>query len=278
MSACGDDQASVDSDAAGDSSKETYELIAAFPISEPYAPTGSPLRLPFLIGLANDAPLDHIDGPVEFQITTADGAKVGEAISVEPHGAGLPRAYLPLETTFTDPGNYLAQATYRGQQLEAAFAVSRPDEVKMPQVGAPLPPFATPLTSDPRGVVPICTRDPQCPFHETDVTTALSAGGPTVLLISTPLYCQSNICGPVLDVLIDEAGSRSGLSVVHAEVYANPNDVDSIVDAQPAPIVTAYGMIFEPCLFVADATGTIVARLDLIFDQNELSDALDAVA
>ena len=34
----------------------------------------------------------------------------------------------------------------------------------------------------------------------------------------------------------------------------------------------------EPSLFVADASGTIVSRLDLIFDQIELSDALDAAA
>ncbi len=276
VSACGnDDSAESATTTVSDGSDETYELIAAFPRSEPYIPTGSVQRLPFLIGIADDAPLDRIDGPVDFQIARDDGTKVGDPISVPARGKGLPRAYLPLEATFAEPGNYLAQVTYGGQQLETVFAVSRPDEVKMPQRGSPLPPFATPTTADARGVAPICTRDPVCPFHDVDLTTALATGGPTVLMISTPLYCQSNICGPVLDVLMDEAGSRSGLSVVHAEVYANPNEVESIIEAAQAPIVAAYGMIFEPCLFVADANGTIVSRLDLIFDQDELSEALD---
>jgi hypothetical protein len=42
-----------------------------------------------------------------------------------------------------------------------------------------------------------------------------------------------------------------------------------------APAVTAYSLNFEPVLFVADATGTLVARLDSIWDESELNTALD---
>ena len=45
-----------------------------------------------------------------------------------------------------------------------------------------------------------------------------------------------------------------------------------------SPAVTAYHMTFEPSLFVADASGTIVARLDSIWDTVELTAALDLAA
>ena len=40
----------------------------------------------------------------------------------------------------------------------------------------------------------------------------------------------------------------------------------------------AYGLTYEPALFVADATGRITARLDSIYDRIELRNALDQVA
>ncbi len=60
--------------------------------------------------------------------------------------------------------------------------------------------------------------------------------------------------------------------MVHSEVYT-----DSTAST-PTPAVTAYHMSFEPCLWVTDATGTIVERLDFVFDQGEINDALGKVA
>jgi hypothetical protein len=57
--------------------------------------------------------------------------------------------------------------------------------------------------------------------------------------------------------------------MVHAEVYT-----DDTIEVE-APAVTAYSLNFEPVLFVADATGTLVARLDSIWDESELNTALD---
>ena len=45
-----------------------------------------------------------------------------------------------------------------------------------------------------------------------------------------------------------------------------------------APAVTAYHLNFEPRLFIADAKGTLVARLDSIYDAQELKAALDLAA
>jgi hypothetical protein len=82
----------------------------------------------------------------------------------------------------------------------------------------------------------------------------------------------------VLDILMEEATGLDGIDVIHAEVYANPDAVASIAEATQAPLVQAYSMVFEPCLFVADASGTLVRRLDTIYDRVELRDAISAVS
>ncbi len=268
-----------DDGASGGAAKENYELVAAFPTNEPYVAAGLSQRLPFLIGLSGDAPLDRIDGPVPFHVTTVDGAAVAHtARKVAPRGKDLPRAYLPYEVQLAEPGNYYAHATYRGQKLEAAFSVVAPDQVHIPQVGATAPSVATPTTTDARGVDPICTREPACPFHTIDLATALATPKPTVLLIGTPLYCQTNICGPVLELLIDAAKGRDDLQVVHAEVYTNPTQVSSITEATHTPVIDAYGLPFEPCLFALQAGGKVSRRLDLIWDRSELDEAIASLS
>jgi len=43
-------------------------------------------------------------------------------------------------------------------------------------------------------------------------------------------------------------------------------------------VVDAYGLTYEPSLYVADATGTVVDRLDYIFDATDLDASLSKVA
>ena len=56
------------------------------------------------------------------------------------------------------------------------------------------------------------------------------------------------------------------MTFIHAEVYAD----DTLKETAPA--VQAYELDFEPLLFVADATGNLVARLDAVFDKSEMRD------
>ena len=46
--------------------------------------------------------------------------------------------------------------------------------------------------TDPRGVDPICTREPEvCPFHDITLTEALAAGKPVVYYVGTPAFCST---------------------------------------------------------------------------------------
>ena len=52
-----------------------------------------------------------------------------------------------------------------------------------------------------------------------------------MVLLATPAYCQTSACGPILDLLIEEAGGRDDLIVIHAEVYKNPKGVADLAQA-----------------------------------------------
>jgi hypothetical protein len=152
-----------------------------------------------------------------------------------------------------------------------------PAEVIVPQPGQPMPIVATPTPSVTQGVDPICTRFEPCPLHATSLDQALGSA-PVALLVGTPAYCQTGICGPVLDQLLTAA--PAGVTMIHAEVYANPREVEgNIADPaiRPAPIMAALDLAFEPALFVVGADGVITERFDNVYDQRELAEALGAL-
>jgi hypothetical protein len=157
------------------------------------------------------------------------------------------------------------------------FLVAEPAAVAIPQVGDPLPVVPTATFDDAKGVADLCTRAVDCEFHDIDLVDAAANGQPTVLLIATPGFCQTDICGPVVDLLIDETADRDDLNVIHAEVYVDPADFETGAFPDLTDIVNEAALPFEPALFVADADNTIVARLDATFDRSELRAALDLV-
>ena len=77
----------------------------------------------------------------------------------------------------------------------------------------------------------------------------------------------------MLDFLLD-AHDRLGdaVTMVHADIYTD----GTLKTVSPA--VLAYQLDFEPVLFLADAAGTIVERLDAVWDRDELDAALALVS
>jgi hypothetical protein len=97
---------------------------------------------------------------------------------------------------------------------------------------------------------------------------------PIVVLLATPAYCRTTACGPILDLLVDEAEGRDDIVIIHAEVYKNPKTVTDLAEATLAPLPNEYQMPFEPSLFVTDASHTIVARGDIVVDRSEMAELL----
>lgn len=269
--ACGDDGETV---SEGVGSGPEQQLQALFPRDAAFVAAATPARLPYTLVDAEGVPVASIDEPLTFTISF-DGEPVGEPVEVAVHDEDVPRPYLPLYATFPRPGLYDIDTTYRDERLNSQVQVFPATDVRQPLVGMQLPPASTPTVTQSFDVDPICTRAPQCPFHEVDLTTVLGTGVPVVVLLATPAYCQTAACGPILDLLIDEAAGRDGLVVIHAEVYKNPKGVPDLSQAQLAPLPETYDMLWEPSLFVTDAANTIVARGDIVVDRAEMAQMLD---
>lgn len=250
-------------------------LAQFFPPSD-FAVTGSPQRLP--VGIVIDgvpAGLDLAPQSITVQLRTGD-ADVGEPITVERHGQGLPRAYYPVMASFDSPGIYAMTATVEGTPIEASFQVAAATALELVGAGMPMPTVPTPTTADKAGVAVVCTRDPVCPLHSVSLDDALVDDLPIALLVSSPAFCQTQVCGPVLETLLSLVPEHEGkIRFIHVEPYADPRKPPSEWEA--APIMGALHLPYEPALFLVEAGGTVHQRLDVVFDAAEVAAALDVL-
>jgi hypothetical protein len=249
------------------STAEQWQIVQRFPqIQVP-----GRIRLP--ISLADQSGLlsgEDLPATLSASLVNAEtGSVVVENVTANRHDAGMSIPYWPFRLDVAEIGIY-SLVVDGGPVDGAGVQVVDPSTISVPLIGAPLPPFDTPTFDDARGVDPICTRTPEpCPFHDVTLTSALASGLPVVYLIGTPAHCSTGSCAPALDGLLalkDELADR--YTVVHAEVYTD--DTATTV----APAVTNYAMTYEPALFITDANGTIVERLDAVFDEVELRELL----
>lgn len=254
------------------SKRATAEEFALAQMFDTRVPVKTPLRLP--LGLVDQQGAFIAQRDLPRTITARVGMKGGQAdsaVELTRRDKGLERAYYPLFTTLSEPGAWVVEVTAGDQRLETTLTAMESADLpgKVVQPGERLPEIFTPTVRDSRGVNPICTATPQCPLHEVSLDAALNAGKPIVLLVSTPAFCQTAICGPVLDLLLKTRQEYSDVAtMIHVEVYTD----DSA--KQTTDAVEALGLTYEPSLFLASPDGTLSERLDFIFDSSELAESL----
>jgi hypothetical protein len=120
-------------------------------------------------------------------------------------------------------------------------------------------------------------RLPAPHLHQVNVNDALDAGTPVVLVISTPVYCASQFCGPITDRIAELAlDYEDRAAFVHFEVWKdfsdnelNPHVMEWIFDPEMGGN--------EPWVFLIDADGTIAARWDNVLDADELESLLQSL-
>jgi hypothetical protein len=194
------------------------------------------------------------------------------------HDEEISTPYYPLTMTLPAAGDYEVRAAF--SDVPVAFRAVARDKVPLVQVGDPIRSVDTPTTANPLNVNPICTRVPNaCSLHSTSLAEVLKTKVPTALLISTPGFCQTAVCGPVLELLLSEKANFPDIRMVHAEVYMDPQEfAQGKPNPRTTPAVQTYGMSFEPSLVVANADGIVVSRLDFTWDRAELKSALQKAA
>jgi hypothetical protein len=274
LGACGGGDDGEDADGTSTTTAAASKLQFVQFSGGPLHPAGSPLRVPF--GVADSEGLLTVEkspGEIEVTILSPDGAEVGEPITVARRGKGLPRSYYALETTLDEAGVYTMRGVPGdGPAAEMAFQVHPPAEVTLIKPGDALPSIDTPTVDDARGVNPMCTHDPVCPLHDLTVTQALTEDRPLALLVATPAFCKVAICGPVLDVFLEKVDAHPDVRFLHAEPFADPFNDPQLTKLTPA--LMELRLISEPVLVLVGSDGTVVQRIDSIYDGDELDERL----
>ena len=267
---------------SGESTATTSESVAALGDLQlvqrfPQVLVPGNVRLP--ISLANQAGLLTTDSGFELpntlsaQLINADTQEVvAESLSADRHDTGLTIPYWPFRVDIDKPGIYTLIVD-GGPAEGAAIQVLNAAAVLIPLVGSQLPGFDTPTVDDHRGVEPVCTRTPEpCLFHNITLNEALALKKPIAYLVGTPAHCSTGTCSPALEALITVRKSiGDAMTFLHAEIYTD--DKATTV----APAVVALKMVYEPAIYITDASGKIIERFDAVFDANEISSAIAAL-
>ncbi len=142
---------------------------------------------------------------------------------------------------------------------------------RIPRPGEKAPPIHTPTPQDVGGdLSKITTRIPPGTLNKVDYAEALGKE-PIVLLFATPEFCQSRVCGPVVDVA-EQAKQEYGdeAAFIHMEIY-NENDPAKRV----RPQVRAFHLPTEPYLFTIDGSGVVRAAVEGPFGLKLMHEAVD---
>jgi len=139
-------------------------------------------------------------------------------------------------------------------------------EASVAPIGSKAISTPTPVGTTEAQLKQICTRDPPDPMHYVSLDKALKNGLPTVVCFSTPLLCQSRMCGPVTDEVYAafQTTGKAKANFIHVEEFL-PGP--SLTPPEPteqnqSPPFRAWGRLTEPWTFVIDASGIIRERFE----------------
>ncbi len=216
-----------------------------------------------------------VQGPLPAKVSSLETKRAYRAAGTE--GPGEARTvYVVPKVDFDKRGPWLAIAMLKGKQGLEVSRVPSPDVglyPQVPKVGEKAPVIHTPTAADVGGdLSKIDTRLPPDQMHEVDFADAVGKK-PIVLVFATPAFCQSRVCGPVVDVVqqvADKYGDEADF--IHMEVYED-NDPNKGV----RPQLRAYGLQTEPWTFLIDRNGVIRDRIEGAYGVFELETALKPI-
>jgi hypothetical protein len=169
------------------------------------------------------------------------------------------------------------------ETIRATYQISPSTTVV--RVGDKAPSTKTPVASDVGGDLKKISTDtkPDPAFYKVSADEALAKHEPFVIAFATPKFCRTAQCGPTLDRLKPFASKYPSVTFIHAEPYqlkVEGTQLQPVLTGgqlTPTDAVDKWGLVSEPWVFVVDRTGVVRGSFELIFSDEELTAALDAV-
>jgi hypothetical protein len=201
------------------------------------------------------------------------GAHAHDSSAAEDADAGTVSFYIS-NAPFDIAGKWVVELTVKPDdgspqsQVQAAFDVRSTSVV--PSVGIMPPASQNDTFATNADTASLCSRVPACPLHDKVIADVLGKGRPLVVMFSTPAFCETRFCGPVLEVLLQQAPKyQDAIDFVHIEVWQD----HQLQKYRPA--MAEWNLPSEPWIFFMASQGTVAGSFESIFAQEELISALD---
>ena len=230
--------------------------------------------LPCRLGPASTAAFLHIPG---------SGLPIPPPVAAALVDAATGRGVYATTAGFDRAGFWQVQvtATLAGHPYSATAAFDVAERHAIRDVGDPAFPTAN-LTVATPGAAPVAIDSrasrladvPDADLHRTTIAAALAAHRPAVIVFATPVFCVSQFCGPVTDMiagLAHDYGDRA--SFIHIEIWADYQNQKLNVAATQW-LLTPTGDLNEPWVFIIGADGRIAARFDNVSTRAEIEPLL----
>jgi len=233
---------------------------------------------------SNEALLGDPGNGVQLQFKTVEGELIGSPedmtfVEAIPETSG----FWVLRHNFESEGNAPALLTVtRGEETEEIDLTFRVIVTgKSPTIGAVAPRTENPtLSTQPNRKQITTDTEPSDAFYQLTVSQAIDAQKPFVVVFATPAFCQSSLCGPILDnVKAVQPEFADSINFIHIEPF--------ILDAEgglangqltASQSSTDWNLQTEPWIFVVGSDGKIADRLEGSASPDELRESLSALS
>lgn len=210
----------------------------------------------------------------EFLAIEGDPATQGPIAAPASSGRGVYAA----DVTFDKAGFWAVDlsAEFDGETHSGRSVFEVLEEHKVPAVGDDAPRTANrtlrsdvpPQAIDSRAESVKEIPDPE--LHEMTIAESIQKGEPVVAVFATPVYCVSQFCGPITDMV---AGLQKKYSdranFVHVEIWFDFQD--QAVNKAAAQWLLVDQDLTEPWVFLIDGKGQIAARWDNVATEAEVA-------
>jgi hypothetical protein len=181
-----------------------------------------------------------------------------------------------VDINFPSEGEYRSVALIKekdGWAKKALPSINVGEFAKIPRRGQKAPLIQTPTAKSVGGnLAELSTRVPPDTQNKVNYAEVLGKE-PILLLFTTPKFCQSRVCGPVVDVAQQAQHDFEGkANFIHMEIY-NDNDPSKGV----RPQVRRFHLPTEPWLFAINREGVVSATIEGAFGTELMDQTVEKV-
>jgi hypothetical protein len=216
------------------------------------------------------------EGDLRFVELNVEGAHAHDSSTGEAFSDDQVSFYV-ANTPFDAAGAWGVELAVTPQGGASPVSVQVPFDVlsesKSPALGSVPPASQNDTAATNPNSESLCSRDPVCPLHDKVIADVLGKGRPLVVQFSTPAFCESRFCGPVLEVLLTQMPDyQDKVDFIHIEVWQD----FQLKKYREANI--EWNLPTEPYTFLMNGDGEVVGKIEAVFTEEELKNALDQLA